>query len=94
MVQDENENTALHNLASDGYIESIEVLLALYPETQHLQIVDMINECVALCIVEQQALNVTDNDGRTVLQLAKSSVTRNFIRKLVGSGHASSCTVL
>ena len=40
-----------------------------------------------------QAVNMTDNDGSTVLQLTKSSSTRNFIRKLVAS-HASSCTFL
>ncbi len=30
-----------------------------------------------------QAVNMTDNDGSTVLQLTKSSSTRNFIVKLV-----------
>ena len=62
------ESSPIWKICAGAVIESIEAPLALYPETQHLQIIDTTNECVAMCIVEQQALNVTDNDGFCNLQ--------------------------
>ena len=54
------ESSPIWKICAGAVIESIEALLALYPETPHLQIIDMINECVVLRIVEQQDLNECD----------------------------------